>query len=71
MKKLSMILVMVGVMILAGCQVEYKGAEFSSKWIRKGENNGEEWKSRNTGVFTQPMYSQTSSTKSMLPMVGN
>ena len=71
MKKLMMILVLVAMMVCAGCQVEFKGPEFSSKILRKNENQGQDWLSRNTGVFTQPMYSQESSTKSMLPMVGN
>ncbi len=71
MKKMMRVLALVGMMIFSGCQVDYKGPEFSSKWIRESENQGEEWKSRNTGVFAHPMYSQTNSTKSMLPMVGN
>lgn len=69
MKKVMIIVVLVGMVIGAGCQVEWE-SRCSAKYIRKGENNNQEWLSRNTGAFTTPIYNTESKTSSMLPMVG-
>ncbi len=73
MKKLIMLLVILtGMIIGTGCQIEYEGPKCSWKILRENENNGQEWMSRNTGVFITPINSNVSKQESMfLPMVGN
>lgn len=71
MKKVLTCMALIVVVMLAGCQLDYQGPKVSTKWIRKGENNGQEWLSRNTGAFAHSVQSTSTETQSMLPMVGN
>jgi len=45
----------------AGCQLDFTGPTASAKIFRENENNGEVWKSRQSGVFSN----------NSLPMVGS
>jgi len=49
MKKLTLIAVLVTIM-LQGCQLDVQGPSMSAKLFYKGENNGDVYKSRGSGM---------------------
>lgn len=45
--------------LLAGCQTDLIGPSMTTKILYKGENDGQEWKSRNVGMTAGSGYSFT------------
>lgn len=59
--KIVKLLVVLGIIgmtgILGGCQADIIGPSVTAKLLYEGENGGNEWKSRNSGMATQSGYS--------------
>jgi len=59
LRKVVISIILLFVLVVSGCQVDYQGPTASFKYLREGENNGNEYLSRQAGVFNNG-----------LPMVG-
>ena len=55
MKKLIIVLVLV--VVISGCQLDFQGPSMSAKVIRKGENDNKEFLSRGSGMTGGNGYS--------------
>lgn len=56
MRFVTLLLVIGMLAVLAGCQVDSVGPSWSAKILHKGENNGEEWRSRDAGMGSTTGY---------------
>lgn len=56
MKKLMIILVLC-LVVVSGCQLDFQGPSMSAKVIRKGENDNQEFLSRGSGMTGGNGYS--------------
>jgi hypothetical protein len=57
MKKLTLIVVLVAMNVLQGCQLDVQGPSMTAKLLYKGENNNQEHLSRGSGMTGGNNYS--------------
>jgi uncharacterized membrane protein YgcG len=63
MKMLILIAVLLVVTILQGCQLDVQGPSMSAKLFYKGENNGDVYKSRGSGMSGGNSYASNGGTQ--------